>query len=164
MLTSERVRELLDYDPETGALRWRVRRGRISAGSPAGTVDRRPTHNYVVVKIDGRSVGAHRLAWLHYYGAEAPDEIDHVNVDGTDNRIVNLRLADRSDNCCNRRTHATNALGIKGVRLHHRGVFEARIMRNGIPQSLGMFSSAAAAKNAYDRAAAVLHGKFARDR
>ena len=32
-VTAERVRELLDYDPETGLLRWRVSRGSVAAGT-----------------------------------------------------------------------------------------------------------------------------------
>ena len=62
-LTAERVRELLDYDPDTGIFVWRKNRSNVRAGSEAGTV--KPEGNncvYRIIQIDGRLLRAHRLA------------------------------------------------------------------------------------------------------
>ncbi|UAT28112.1 HNH endonuclease [Aeromonas phage PZL-Ah8] len=44
---------------------------------------------------------AHHVAWFFTYGYW-PSEIDHINRDRTDNRIVNLREVTRSENLRNR--------------------------------------------------------------
>lgn len=63
----DRLRELLDYDPKTGALTWRARTHLGStwwnnryAGKPAGSLT---AEGYIAVKIDDRNYLAHRLIW-----------------------------------------------------------------------------------------------------
>ena len=87
-LTQKRVRELLDYDEDTGIFRWRVDgRGKI-IGVIAGKVD---GNYHRVISIDGMYYAAHRIAWLWYYGAPVPKMIKHINGDTEDNRIDNLK-------------------------------------------------------------------------
>ena len=65
-LTQKRVRELLDYAPETGLLTWKVnRRGSAKAGDVVKTVN---GGGYVQLAIDSRSYLAHRVIWLWNYG------------------------------------------------------------------------------------------------
>ena len=64
-LTAVRIRELLDYDPSSGALRWRVSRGRSKAGSVAGSRD---TEGNIQIRIDGRLYMAKELARAHVTG------------------------------------------------------------------------------------------------
>lgn len=108
MLTADEVRELLDYDPETGVLTWRYRPDGVRgwntkyADKPAGT----PNDGYVNINMRGKIYRAHRLAWLHYYGTWPECEIDHRNGVRSDNWIANLRDATRGINCQNlRRAH-----------------------------------------------------------
>jgi hypothetical protein len=148
--SAERVRELLDYDPETGVLRWRA------TGKEAGYVH---PSGYRIVKIDGICTGSHRLAWCWMTGAYPQEELDHINIDKADNRWRNLREATRVQNCNNRPLRRDNALGIKGVRREGSG-FRARITTNGKLRSLGTFATEAEAAAAYCRAAQELHGEF----
>jgi hypothetical protein len=95
----EHVREVLAYCPDTGALTWRVdRTNKVKAGSPAGT----PNEGYVWVKLGGRRIFGHRLAWYLHHGQDPGGWlIDHVNRDRSDNRICNLRLVDAKGNRAN---------------------------------------------------------------
>ena len=93
-ITETRLKELLDYDEDTGIFRWRVdekRRGNGNGkikGERAGIVN---ASYHRVIYIDGKMYPEHRLAWLWYYGAPVPKRITHINGDTEDNRIDNLK-------------------------------------------------------------------------
>ena len=96
---AERLRELLDYDPETGVLTWRVRRrGRAKAGRVAGTLKKRGS---LEVKVDGVRYQVHRLVWKIQKGKDPAALLDHWNRRPGDNRFSNLREADRHENVRN---------------------------------------------------------------
>lgn len=157
MLTYERLRELLDYDPGTGIFRWHTgvnRMGGKIAGSP------HYEWGYLRIKIDRRLYASHRLAWLYVYGSFPDAEIDHINRVVSDNRIANLRLATDHEQACNKSVYKNNRVGSKGIR-HRQGMWEARIQRHGIAKYLGRFGTVEAAIAAYQAAAIELHGKFA---
>jgi hypothetical protein len=164
-LTAEQVREVLDYDPETGALRWKERSDMRSqwngryAGKPAGGI--RPD-GYLTVCVNYRHMLAHRVAWLHFYGEYPPEHLDHINQCKTDNRIANLREATRSQNQRNRGAARNNALGIKGVHwVKERDKYCAQIQVEGKNRNLGHYETAEEAYAVYCRAAEKLHGEFA---
>ena len=88
VLTAERLRELLNYDPLTGVFSWRVNgRGRSGVGTVAGG------SNHKRIAIDKKEYFVHRLAWLYVHGCWPTEDIDHINGDPSDNRIANLREA-----------------------------------------------------------------------
>jgi hypothetical protein len=99
----EQLRELLSYDPATGALTWATRRkGGCKPGQPAGCVS--PT-GYGRILCMGKSYPTHRIAWALYHGEDPyPYQIDHIDRDKINNRIANLRLATPKENCANRYT------------------------------------------------------------
>lgn len=158
MLNADQVCAVVRYDRETGAFHYLHSRGRVKAGARA---DRMNDRGYLVVSIDGLEYRAHRLAWLLEHGAWPVDLVDHVNGNRSDNRIVNLRSADQSQNQMNRTVTRVNVVGLKGVTLF-RGKFRATIKRDGKQKYLGLFSSAEQAHAAYVAAAQSLHGDFAR--
>lgn len=98
--TAERVRELLDYNAESGIFKWRETRGGVRVGTIAGRVN---VNGYVEIGIDGRLLGAHRAAWMHANGAiPAGHVVDHIDGNKRDNRLVNLRVVTVSQNGRNR--------------------------------------------------------------
>jgi hypothetical protein len=107
-LTAERLRELLDYDPDTGVFVWKGRR----AGRLAGRIQHQ---GYVEICVDQKLYQAHRLAWLYVHGRWPAEQIDHRDLDKGNNAIANLREATRAQNRANQRPTSRNLLGVKGV-------------------------------------------------
>ena len=161
MLSAERLREVLDYDRDTGIFRWRVSpQGRVAAGSRAGSFDR---YGYRHITICKTMYLEHRLVWLYLYGSWPYGGIDHVNLDKADNRINNLRVATRSQNHANRRAYKSGRSGFKGASYHKRvGRWQAQIQKDKKLHCLGYFGTAEEAHAAYCEAAERLHGEFAR--
>jgi hypothetical protein len=147
-LNAARVRELLDYDPDTGLFRWRVDRRKTRAGSIAGCAY---PSGYIRIKIDMRECLAHRLCWLYVTGAWPVGQIDHRDGDKANNRFANLRDVTRSVNAQNqRKAQANNQAGLLGVRRCHKR-WRATIRIPGEPRQrhLGTFTSAQEAHAAY---------------
>lgn len=159
-LTADRLREVLDYDRETGVFTWLESRGRVRAGVTAGAVD---SKGHLRIRIDGQLYGAHRLAWLYMKGHWPELEIDHRDTNKLNNRWSNLREATPTQNRCNRVAQANSSSGVKGVWWHKAtGKWRSAIRVRGAVTHLGLFTSIDEAAAAYAGAANDLHGDFAR--
>lgn len=155
LLTADQVRALLKYDPETGKF--------ARAGRPVGTPN--PTNGYISIGISGNNYLAHRIAWLMHHNVWPEFEIDHINGDRSDNRISNLRLANRSENVRNSGIRSDNTTGAKGVSFsREHGMYRARIGLNGKRKHIGLFSTVAEASEAIERMRPEIHGEFARSK
>lgn len=112
-LTQARLKELLNYDPETGVFVWKIRvNSKVAAGSVAGTLNSR---GYTTITWDGKKLLAHRLAWLFVYGEWPTGKLDHINRVRIDNRVVNLREASNSENSLNQSIRSDSSSGVRGV-------------------------------------------------
>jgi hypothetical protein len=159
MVTAKRLRELLDYNPETGEFTWKVKIKQVNRGDLAGSIK---SNGYRNISIDRHEYGAHRLAWLYVHGCFPREYIDHINRNKQDNRLCNLREATAQQNTHNRRGDKDSKTGIKGVYPRRNGrCFEAAIMRDGKLNYLGQFPTREAASASYTAAARLLHGEFA---
>jgi hypothetical protein len=159
-LTAEYLREVLHYNADTGIFTWLKPRRKVRVGDRAGIIDPR---GYVLIGIDQVRYWAHRLAWLYVYGEFPSDQLDHRNANKSDNRIANLRLANRSLNEGNKGRSRRNTSGVKGVSWHAASQkWIAQIHRDGAPRYLGLFVDKDAAAAAYAKAAVEHFGEFAR--
>jgi hypothetical protein len=159
-------REFFDY--RDGWLFWKVRRGvGIKKGSLAGTmlIDR-TGKSYWRIKINGKSILAHRIIWEIFNGAIPIGlEIDHMNSVSLDNRIENLRLADRFENAKNLKIGKSNKSGLKGVYWNKKNKnWMAQITSDNRRIHLGCFITKEEAHESYCKAAKDLHGEFHRIR
>ena len=159
MLTVERLKELLNYDSDSGIFMWRVPRRGIRLSKPAGTLDAK---GYVIIFVDGQSYKAHRLAWLYVHGEWPPDQIDHINLIKDDNRIANLRPATNLQNTRNRvtgnRGSTSQYLGVSWNTAKGKWMAQIGLKgTNGGTRYLGLFDTEKAAHAAYLEAKSLLH-------
>lgn len=160
MLTAEKLKMFLTYEPDTGVFRWRddlaVRSGRIMNGKIAGGKN---WAGYVKIKVDGILYSAHRLAWLYVHGDWPPNNVDHIDNNKGNNAISNLRLATAAQNAANKKVSVRTVAPYRGVMPHGPG-FVARVYFRGQRHYLGYFTTAEAARDAYIAKSKELHGDF----
>ncbi|PYZ35405.1 AP2 domain [Enterobacter ludwigii] len=151
IITASRVRELFDYNPETGIFTRKVRTAmRTKVGDIVGNRD---SYGYLQVSVDGKLCLLHRLAWLYVYGNFPVGSIDHIDRCKTNNAISNLRDVSHRENMRNLPLARTNTSGYSGV--HKRkdsGKFTAHISCNGRKRFLGSYDNANSASSAYELA------------
>jgi hypothetical protein len=159
LLTAERLKETLQYDPVTGVFCWLKPSGaRVIPGQIAGCVK---DTGHRRIAIDGNQHQAHRLAWLYMTGEWPSHHVDHINQVRDDNRWINLRLATRSQNAANSSTPRASRTGVRGVDwFEDRGLFRARIVKNRKLHSLGYFKTSEEASAAYLAARERMFGAF----
>ena len=157
-LTAELVRELFDYEPETGVI---TRKKTIHNAKTFRQPLSKDKYGYLVVTINGLNRSQHRIAWLHYYGENPKDCIDHINGVRDDNRICNLRDVNKSQNKQNQKVLARNKTGFKGVwinkQVKHKKSYIAGITVNGENIYLGAYPTPELAHEAYCKAASIYH-------
>ena len=125
--------KLLNYDPITGILTWKLRdisefpskrsyyvhKGKASrpkAGSLSRTMSGK---EYIQLHVGRKKYLAHRVAYLIHFGV-IPEVIDHLDGDGTNNKILNLRDGTLSDNARNTKRSSANTTGHTGVYANKR--------------------------------------------
>lgn len=160
-ITLSQLKSRLVYNPYDGLFHWVSRHNnKVRTDLRAGTLTHR---GYINIRLGGKNIQAHRLAWLYMTGEWPPKCIDHIDLDRSNNRWSNLRLASNSENATNSGIRRSNTSGVKGVSFHKaRGKWTAHIRINGKKRYLGLFHSRDLAAQAYADAAMQHHGKFAR--
>ncbi|HHA1244211.1 TPA: HNH endonuclease [Enterobacter roggenkampii] len=152
------IRDLIDYNPETGVLTAKVNFSGRQAGSVIGS---QTWQGYYAFSLFGKKCFAHRLAWLLHYGEWPSQPIDHINGIKTDNSIINLRLCSLSQNQFNKPTQKNNTTGVKGVYWNKRDKrYVASVQFNGKKYSAGHHKDIESAKEAVMKLREKLAGEF----
>ena len=134
MVTFDQANERFMYCGETGRIIDR------RTGIEAGRVEVNRNTSYRRISAFGRRFRGHQIAWLLFYGRWPEGEIDHIDGDGLNNRIVNLRCGTRSQNQRNQRPGKRNRSGVLGVSWdsqHHS--WQAHIWIDGKRKHIGRF-------------------------
>lgn len=159
-LTVERLREVLSYDPDTGVFLWKVQLGnKAPVGAQAGYIGH---YGYRTIRIDQRDYRAARLAFFWMTGNWPEAIVDHIDGARANDRWINLRSANLSQNGANSKRRADQRTA-KGISFHRQAKrWTAQIQVNGERRHLGMFATDEAASAAYATAARQAFGEFAR--
>jgi hypothetical protein len=155
MITQSRLREVLDYNPDTGVFVRRLKQSGVKQGKISGSLT---LEKYQVTSIDRKTYKCHRLAWLYMTGKFPDGQIDHINGNRSDNRFENLRDVTHTQNIQNQRKAqmSNKSTGVLGVFKNGSG-FAARISHNNTKIYLGTFKTTEEAQAAYIAAKRVLH-------
>lgn len=150
----------LRYDSRSGLFEWKASNSnRTKIGSVAGTVNAKGRR---IIRIGTYNYHANVLAWLYFYGRWPVSDVDHKDLNKSNDAIDNLREATRSQNMANGPLRKDNKAGFKGVVKTSSGRFRATI-RIGRKQShIGTYESAEDAHAAYFAKAKEVYGEFAR--
>lgn len=126
----------------------------IKAGTQAGCKH----DKYWVITVKRRQYKVHRIIWMLHKGADFSTMVDHINGDGFDNRIENLREATDSDNRQNISVLKNNRSGFIGVAWQEATKrWTASIMVNGMRKFLGYYQTPEEGFEAYQKAKRELH-------
>lgn len=114
-------------------------------------------------KVDGKNkmILMHRMV-MDLLEHKDKIEVDHINRDGLDNRLSNLRLVTRKENSWNIGKISSNNSGYIGVSWNTNAKkWRSSIEIKGKSIHLGYFSDIIEAAKAYDRETIRLHGELA---
>lgn len=160
MITQELLKELFNYDQESGIFTRKVNRAnnKVKSGDVVGVIS---SCGYLYVGIGHKRYFLHRLAWLYVYGSFPIGHIDHINRAPADNRISNLRVATNQQNAFNTKIRSDNSSGHKGVHWNKlSNNWRVRACLNQKHISLGCYKIKEDAIKAYKDFIETHHGDF----
>lgn len=159
MITSEYLHSIFDY--KDGILYRKKQTGtKTKVGEVVGTLTKQ---GYTRVGVKSSRYLAHRLIWLMFNNS-LPEFIDHIDCNKQNNRIENLRIAEKGNNNRNINWNRKNTSGYKGVSLDKEtGKWKAQINCNGKKHSIGRFKTPELAHAAYCKKAVEFFGEFANE-
>ncbi len=137
----EYIRDNLRYDPDTGDLWWTKAGKNRRLDKPAGHVK---SCGRKRVQVQGLSYGCHRIAFFLIEGWW-PDEVDHINRNHRDNRWLNLRPANKTQNAFNKVVRGKMPRGV--FKNHKR--YSAALTAYGQRHYLGTYDTPEEAHSVY---------------
>lgn len=167
----EFLKDVLDYNPETGILVWCKRNPRDGldpgyidrwnaryAGLTAGYINEQGYHCVTVQRIKCRAC---RLIFVYMTGKQPDGEVDHINGNPSDDRWINLHDTTGLGNKKNLKTSKRNKSGRKGVFNLSNGMFMTHIYANGHANTkrFATFAEAVAQREAWEQ---QFFGEFTR--
>lgn len=158
-ITQELINTLFDY--KDGVLYWKAKSSKCSVvkiGDIAGNVD--PTNNRNRVRINGKNHLRSILIFILHHGYR-PEIVDHIDRDKSNDRIENLRAADRFTNARNKTSAKNSHSKYLGVTLNPNKSWRAQIVVNKRHYYLGKFECEDTAALIYNREAVRHFGEFA---
>ena len=144
------LKDVFSYDSESGALTWL---GGPRYGEEAGY---RHPNGYRYIVLNGELYLTHNLVWIWNKGELPVDaEVDHKDRVKLNNRISDLRSADKRQQGINKRVQGFCRSGRK------KHLWQARHRLEGKNIHIGQYPTALQARLAYERHTSGLEPEFA---
>ena len=158
------LREYIKYDPYDGSFVWIKNTSACNiVGRKAGSIERKANGvSYIRISVLRKRISGGMAAWMMFYGKEPSKIIDHIDGNGLNNSISNLREADIHQNGFNRKANRGKICKLKGVSRLKCGKFTSQITINQKAEYLGIYNTEAEAHGAYKKRAKELFGDYAR--
>lgn len=156
------LRSLLLYNKRTGVVTWKILKGSRHPGTVVGCPDPR---GYYRVRLNGTFYYLHRVIWKLETSVDPGNTVDHKDLNKSNNRWRNLRLATSTQQHMNRRLQSNNTNGVKGIRKEKRPCIRAwqvRIYVDGKEVTIGRFRTKREAVAARRRAEKKHYKQFRR--
>lgn len=129
MITQNEIKYLFDY--RDGDLYWKEKTSPKSRSVIGDKITSKFTNGYHRVCIKGKTYKLHRIIFLYHFGY-LPEIVDHIDCNKSNNRIENLRPANKSQSQHNKRLQKNNKSGVKGVNwCNNKLKWRARCQNNG---------------------------------
>ena len=159
-LTQAKLKDILFYNKKTGEWLWIRQRGdKIRPGMKAGKNQYHKNTVYRSIVIDYQDYLVHRLAWLYVYGNWPVNEIDHIDGNGLNNALSNLRDVTRLESSRNRAVSIRTNSGIMGIQKSGKR-WKARLCQEYLGTFDDWFDAVCARKSAeYKRGFDANHGR-----
>ena len=128
------------FEYRDGEIYWKIKPlGKVQVGDRAGTV----TQGYRKCKYKQMQLRVHRIIWeMHRGKIRKGLFIDHIDGNGLNNKIENLRLVTPVGNCKNLAKQRRNKSGYTGVRWDkNRGKWFVHITLKNKMYNLGRYKS-----------------------
>lgn len=160
MITYQQARNLFSYNPVTGHLTS------SSTGKRVGSIKYkrgRPACRIVRITKSQRMNEA-TVIWVWMTGVPPADEVDHKDLDSTNNKWLNLREANDTTNAFNRRKYGNSPYKwVQEVAMRNGPPrYRARVTAYGKRESSIYFDTPEEAHSAALVIAARIHGKYSR--
>ncbi len=159
LITPQRLRERLRYDPESGKLFWRDCadmpnnwRARFAGVEAFKSIN---PHGYRNGTVENNVFLAHRVIWAMIHGEWPDGQVDHIDGNRQNNRLDNLRVVTNQENARNSSLRSDNTSGVMGVSWHNRDKRWVATIKDGTGKKrLGSyrdFDEAVAARKAAEK-------------
>lgn len=147
------------YDNNTGHIHWKD--GAVNTKKEGAIAGSLKPDGYVYVGIRNKVYSVHRAIYYMFTG-DQPEEIDHIDGNKSNNKIENLRPANRFKNNMNKSIFKNNKTGIKGVSIH-KNKYRAQCYKNGVNVYLGLYETLEEARRALVIFRSSFQGEFQND-
>lgn len=146
-MTREDILYYFRYDSVNGQLIWINHWYNPVLPKILGKIAGCESKGYNIVRINGKNYKVHRIIWFLETG-EWPKLIDHIDGNGLNNHIDNIRSVNHTINNRNRQSHREGRL--LGTTFNKRkGMWEGQRIINGVREYFGQHKTEIEAHQAY---------------